>query len=46
MQMYKVFVNDKPIIFTTSIKNEEDYARFYLQKYNMSELIYKLKLIN
>ncbi|WP_237274997.1 NUDIX hydrolase [Tenacibaculum ovolyticum] len=44
MQMYKVFVNDKPIIFTTSIKNEEDYVVFIYKNIIMSELIYKLKL--
>ncbi|WP_232771635.1 NUDIX hydrolase [Tenacibaculum sp. Bg11-29] len=42
--MYKVFVNDKPIIFTTSVKNEEDYVVFIYKNIIMSELIYKLKL--
>lgn len=42
--MYKVFVNDKPIIFTTSVKNEEDYVVFIYKNIITSELIYKLKL--
>ncbi len=42
--MYKVFVNDKPIIFTTSIKNEEDYIVFIYKNTIIEELIYKLKL--
>ena len=41
--MYKVFVNDKPIIFTTSVKNEEDYIVFTYKNVIMEELIYKLK---
>ncbi len=42
--MYKVFVNDKPIIFTTSIKNEEDYPVYIYKNTIIDELIYKLKL--
>ncbi len=42
--MYKVFVNDKPIIFTTSIKNEEDYPVYVYKNTIIDELIYKLKL--
>lgn len=41
--MYKVFVNDKPIIFTTSLKNEENYAVFAYRNLNLEELIFKLK---
>ncbi|CAM1353196.1 NUDIX hydrolase [Tenacibaculum insulae] len=42
--MYKVFVNDKPIIFTTSLKNEEDYVVYIYKNTIIEELIYKLKL--
>ncbi len=42
--MYKVFVNDKPIIFTTSVKNEEDYVVYIYKNTIIEELIYKLKL--
>ena len=42
--MYKVFVNDKPIIFTTSLKNEEGYVTYIYKNTIIEELIYKLKL--
>lgn len=42
--MYKVFVNDKPIIFTTSIKNEEDFSVYMYKNTIIEELIYKLKV--
>ena len=42
--MYKVFVNDKPIIFTTSTKNEENYTVYIYKNTILDELIYKLKL--
>ncbi|WP_271405392.1 hypothetical protein [Tenacibaculum soleae] len=42
--MYKVFVNDKPIIFTTSIKNEEDYVVFIYKNTIIDRLIIRLKL--
>ena len=42
--MYKVFVNDKPIIFTTSLKNEEGYATYIYKNTIVTDLIYKLKL--
>ena len=42
--MYKVFVNDKPIIFTTSLKNEEGYVVYIYKNTIIDELIYKLKL--
>ncbi|CAL2105069.1 NUDIX domain-containing protein [Tenacibaculum sp. 190524A02b] len=41
--MYKVFVNDKPIILTTSIKKEEEYPVFLFKNTVMDELIYKIK---
>ncbi len=42
--MYKVFVNDKPIIFTTSIKNEEDFPVYIYKNTIIEELIYRLKM--
>lgn len=42
--MYKVFVNDKPIILTTSIKNEEDFPVYIYKNTTIEELIYKLKV--
>ena len=42
--MYKVFVNDKPIIFTTSLKNEENYIVFIYKDTIIEELVYKLKM--
>lgn len=42
--MYKVFVNDKPIIFTTSLKNEEDFSVYIYKNIIIEELIYKLKV--
>ena len=42
--MYKVFVNDKPIIFTTSVKNKEDYPVYVYKNTIIEVLIYKLKL--
>lgn len=42
--MYKVFVNDKPIIFTTSFKNEEDFPVYIYKNTIIQELIYKLKV--
>ncbi|CAM1360512.1 NUDIX domain-containing protein [Tenacibaculum sediminilitoris] len=42
--MYKVFVNDKPIIFTTSIKNEEDFSVYICKNTIIEELIYGLKV--
>ncbi|CAM1349077.1 MULTISPECIES: NUDIX hydrolase [Tenacibaculum] len=41
--MYKVFVNDKPIILTTSIKKEENYPVYLFKNTVIEELIYKLK---
>ncbi|WP_435262152.1 NUDIX hydrolase [Tenacibaculum sp. nBUS_03] len=41
--MYKVFVNDKPIILTTSIKKEESYPVYLFKNTVIEELIYKLK---
>ena len=42
--MYKVFVNDKPIIFTSSLKKEENYPVYILNSVPISELIHKLRL--
>ncbi|TDQ27873.1 NUDIX hydrolase [Tenacibaculum caenipelagi] len=42
--MYKVFVNDKPIIFTTSFKNEDNYPVYIYKNESIEELIYKLKI--
>ncbi|WP_440122157.1 NUDIX hydrolase [Tenacibaculum sp. Ill] len=42
--MYKVFVNDKPIIFTTSLKNEEGFPVYIYKNTIIEELIYKLKV--
>lgn len=42
--MYKVFVNDKPIIFTTSLKNEGDYPVYTYKNIVIEEVIYRLKV--
>lgn len=42
--MYKVFVNDKPIIFTSSLKKEEKYPVYIIKTVSVSELIHKLRL--
>ncbi|CAL2104383.1 NUDIX hydrolase [Tenacibaculum sp. 190130A14a] len=42
--MYKVFVNDKPIILTSSLKKEEKYPVYIIKTVSISELIHKLKL--
>lgn len=41
--MYKVFVNDKPIILTTSNSKEENYPVYIFKNIVFEELIYKLK---
>ena len=41
--MYKVFVNDKPIIITSSSKKENNYPVYILKNVVIDELIYKLK---
>ncbi|WP_397446427.1 NUDIX hydrolase [Polaribacter sp. R77954] len=41
--MYKVFVNDKPIIITSSSKNENKYAVYPFKKLLFEEILHKLK---
>lgn len=41
--MYKVFVNDKPIIVTSSSKKENDFLVYLLKNCVIEEIIYKLK---
>ncbi|SEC87543.1 NUDIX domain-containing protein [Tenacibaculum sp. MAR_2009_124] len=41
--MYKVFVNDKPIILTTSLNNDEDYPLYLFKNIAFEEVIHKLK---
>ena len=40
--MYKVFVNDKPIIVTSSQKNENNFPLYLLKNTVKEEIIYKL----
>ncbi len=45
--MYKVFVNDKPIILTSStILKEEGFPVYFFKNITVDELIYKLKTEN
>lgn len=41
--MYKVFVDDKPIIITSSLKNETNFPVYQLNNCVVEEIIYKLK---
>ena len=41
--MYTVFVNDKPIIITSSLKKENNYPIYFLKNSVTEELIHKLK---
>ena len=41
--MYKVFVNDKPIILTSSLKKENNYPVYIYNVVSLNEIIYKLK---
>lgn len=41
--MYKVFVNDKPIILTSSLKKENNYPVHIFKNVVIEEIIYKLK---
>ncbi|MHB0756713.1 NUDIX hydrolase [Polaribacter sp. M15] len=41
--MYKVFVNDKPIIITSSLKNENKYAVYPFKHILFEEILHKLK---
>ncbi|ARV08086.1 NUDIX hydrolase [Polaribacter sp. SA4-10] len=42
-QMYKVFVNDKPIIVTSSLKKENIFPTYIIKNIIVDELIYKLQ---
>lgn len=41
--MYKVFVNDKPIIITSSLKNEKNYPTYSFSDLNFNTILSKLK---
>lgn len=41
--MYKVFVNDKPIIITSSLKNEKNYPTYSFSDLNFDTILSKLK---
>ncbi|TXD54414.1 MULTISPECIES: NUDIX hydrolase [unclassified Polaribacter] len=41
--MYNVFVNDTPIIITSSLKKENDYPVYLFKEIIFDEIIYKLK---
>ena len=41
--MYKVFVNDKPIILTSSLKKENSFPVYIFKNIVIDEIIYKLK---
>lgn len=41
--MYKVFVNDKPIIITSSSKNENNFLVYLFKDIGFNEIIQKLK---
>ncbi len=41
--MYKVFVNDAPIIITSSLKKENEYPIYLFKDTIVDEIIYKLK---
>ena len=41
--MYKVFVNDKPIIITSSTKKQNNFPVFIFKNIVFDEIIYKLK---
>lgn len=40
--MYKVFVNDKPIILTTEVETETNFKNYLLKTVNMAKVIKKL----
>lgn len=42
--MYKVFVNDKPIILTTSFPKEEVFPVYHAKNITISELLHRLKV--
>lgn len=41
--MYKVFVNDKPIILTDSLKNDNNYPVYIFNEVVLDEILHKLK---
>ncbi|WP_438973339.1 NUDIX hydrolase [Polaribacter sp.] len=41
--MYKVFVNDKPIIITSSLKNDKNYPTYSFSDLNFDTILSKLK---
>ncbi len=41
--MYKVFVNDKPIILTDSLNKEKDFLVYTYKDINIDEIFYKLR---
>lgn len=41
--MYKVFINDKPIILTDSLDKNDDYLQFSYENIVLDEILYKLK---
>ena len=41
--MYKVFVNDKPIILTTSLNNSEYFPSYPFENASFEEVVYKLQ---
>ncbi|KOY50813.1 NUDIX hydrolase [Polaribacter dokdonensis DSW-5] len=42
-QMYKVFVNDKPIIITSSSKNEKNFPIYSFSEINFKDVLLKLQ---
>jgi len=46
MQMYKVFVNDKPIIFTDSLKKENNFSKYFFKNITLEEVITQLQESN
>jgi ADP-ribose pyrophosphatase YjhB (NUDIX family) len=43
LQMYKVFVNDKPIILTDSLKKNNNYRVYIFKDIVIDEILHKLK---
>ncbi len=41
--MYKVFVNDKPIILTTSLNKDEEYPLYLFKNIPFEEVVHKIK---
>ncbi len=44
--MYKVFVNDKPIILTTTVSKEEHFKNYLLKRVNIGKVIKDLNKTN